>query len=137
MTAQTPVIDAFVAWQEKLTPQAAHRISQFVSKDVRVRNPQSEGAGRDAAAAIYAGYFGGTEKLTIRVTDRASGQDGHTAYLRWDRLARYADGTSRGYSGISEVMLDTEGRIASIIEHWDSVQEPEAPRGFFARLFKR
>ncbi|MCB1538177.1 MAG: nuclear transport factor 2 family protein [Alphaproteobacteria bacterium] len=134
---ETPLIDRYVAWLETLAPQGVHRVAQFVARDVRYRTPEREGAGVDAAIVIHAALFDGVSALRMKVTDRASGLNGHTAYLRWDRLVTRADGVKYSLSGVSEAMIDMTGKIASIVEYWDGVPPPPAPRGLLARLLKR
>lgn len=129
------LIDQYVRWLETLTASGAGRASILLAKDVRHRTPESEGAGPAAVAAIFVAMFNGTAGVKTKVTDRAAGQDGHTVYLRWDRIITFPNGKFSTMSGVSEVMVNTEGKISSIIDHWDTA--PEARRGFFARLFKR
>lgn len=124
-------------WLESLSAQGTHRISQFVARDARLRTPEVEGAGPQAMAQIYASWFEDAQKVTLRVTDHAAGADGHTHYLRWDRVIVGARGDKQILSGVSEITLGLTGKITSIIEHWDSAPEPLKKRGYWARLFNR
>lgn len=139
-TASNPentLIDRYVKWLESLTAQATHRVSQFVAPSVRCRNPEAEGLGPSATAALFGQMFTDMDKVVTRVTDRAWGQDGFTVYLRWDRLAFDLKGGKHTQSGISEIMLGVEGKIVSIIEHWDSAPYKPPHRSKIARLFQR
>jgi len=137
MLTQTPLIEGFVKWLHSLSGLATHRVSQFVSRDARMRTPDAEAEGTAAIAAIYKGLFDDTASVVIRVNDRAAGADGHTVYLRWDRLITGNDGRKQVLSGITELMIGTDEKITSIIEHWDRVPEPMVKRSFWAQLFNR
>ncbi len=137
MLRETPVIDGYIRWLQSLSIQASHRVSQFVTADTRMRTPECECTGLAAIGQLHAELFDDAQKLIIRVTDHAQGQDGHTVYLRWDRLITNPSGQKQTLSGITEIMLGLDGKIASIIEYWDSVPEPLKKRGYFTKLFGR
>jgi hypothetical protein len=129
------LIDQYVRWLETLVKTGGHRIGSFVAKDVRHRTPEQEGAGVDAVAAIFVSVFDGAASVKFKVTDRAMGLDGRTVYLRWDRLVTFTDGKTETLSGISELMIGMDDKIASIIDHWDSMPAGP-PRSLLSRLFK-
>ena len=104
---------------------------------MRCRNPELEGLGPDGAAHVFAQMFEGMERVVTKVTDRAPGQDGFTFYLRWDRLIFDKAGMKHTQSGVSEIMLGMNGKIASIIEHWDNMPPARSRRSVIARLFQR
>lgn len=132
------LIDRYVkVLQGIASVQMAHRLSSYVGKDVTFRDPRFSAQGADALNAAMASLFDRTEGITFRVTDRAWGQDGRTVYLRWDRLLKFADGKTHGYSGISELMIGLDGKIASIIDHWDEADHQLPKPQLLSRLFQR
>ncbi|HEY8963696.1 MAG TPA: nuclear transport factor 2 family protein [Alphaproteobacteria bacterium] len=133
------LIDQYVQIMQMMTSaQVAHRLGSLVQPDVSFHDPRFSAQGPDELAAAMASLFDRTEGITIRITDRAWGQDGHTVYLRWDRLLKFSGGSTHGYSGISEVMIGTSGKIASILDHWDGADHvlPKRPR-LLGRFFQR
>lgn len=128
------LIDNYVRWLETLGPQGVHRIEPFVSKDVRCRNPKTEGMGVPAVSAIFASVFEGGATVKTKVLDRMPGSDGHTFYLRWDRLVTSSDGKFSSLSGVTELMIDTKDKIASIIDYWDTL--PEEPEKTFLQKLR-
>ena len=118
--------------------QQAHRLYQFVSPDVTYNSPLMHTRGRDGLSEAMRAIFDGANDGIIRVTDRAWGQDERTVYLRWDRLLNLPDGSRHVYSGVSEIMVGLDGKIASIIDHWDGANRPQMKQvGLLRRLLKR
>lgn len=134
-TENDALLDRYVHWLETLSAQGTHRISQFVGNDVRCRNPESETSGIQGADEWFKQILTGRQ-VTTKILDRAAGQDGHTFYLRWDRLSVWPNGVRETLSGMSEIMVGLDGKIVSIIDYWDSVPLGQQP-SVFARLFKR
>ena len=135
MLTETPVIEGYVRWLQTVTAHSTHRISQFSERDVRFRNPEAETTGAEGIATIYKDLFDDGQTVIIRVADRAQGQDGHTVYVRWERLCTTKEGHKQSLSGMSEVMVGLEGKIASITEYWDIMPAALAKRSFFKKLF--
>ena len=128
------VIDHYVRWLETLTKSGVHRISMWAAKDVRHRTPLAEGAGHEAVAAVFETMFDGAASVKTKIIDRASSPERQTVYLRWDRLVTTPKGQIQGMSGVSEIMLGMDGKIASITDHWDSL--PQQSSGWL-RFFKK
>lgn len=133
------LIDLYVQTLQTMTSlQMAHRLGQFTAKDVTYRDPRMSGQGPDAIKDALASLFDGTEGIVWRVTDRAWGQDGHTVYLRWDRLLKLPGERKHAYSGISEIMIGMNGKITSIIDHWDPQDHVVRPQlSLLHRLLRR
>lgn len=132
----TGIIDNYVRWLETLTESGVHRVGMFAARDIRYRTPEGEGCGANATAAIYARMFADGATVKTKILDRATGLDERTVYLRWDRIVTTRTGQIHGLSGMSEILIGMEGKIVSIIEHWNSVSE--APKyNFITRWLKR
>ena len=132
---ENPNIANFIRWLESLGNTGVHRISQFVSNDVRCRTPELEGFGRDGAAAVYAQMFKGASAVKTRVLDVAYGSSGHNVYLRWDRMVTPNRGKKWTLSGVSELTIGLDGKIHAITDYWD--EAPDKPSGLMARLLNR
>lgn len=133
---ENPNVQGFVQWLEKLSASGTHRVSAYTAKDVRCRNPLVEGVGPQAMAAIYAKIFEGTASVKIKVINQAMSVDGYTVFLRWDRLVMTTAGQFETLSGVTELMVGLDGKIASVTEYWDDLPT-DAPKSLWARLFKR
>lgn len=136
---QDRLIDQVVHAMQTMTgPQMAHRLTPFVSKDINFHDPRLSAHGIDGLTEAMRGLFAGTEGITTRITDRAWGQDGQTVYLRWDRLLRFPGGATHGYTGVCEIMIGMDGKVAAIVDHWDAADHvmPRG-RGLLGRLLNR
>jgi hypothetical protein len=132
----THIVDQYVSFLETLVKTGTHRLKLLTAKDVRHRTPEAETQGPEGSAAMLAALFEDTNQVKYKVLDRAAGQDNRTVYLRWDRLITYPDGSTQALSGINEIMIGMDGKIASIIEHWDTIA-PAPRKGVIAKLFRR
>lgn len=130
---ENPNVQGYVHWLETLSVSGVHRVLAYTAKDVRCRNPDTEGVGPQAMAAIFAQIFEGTASVKMKVLNQAMGTDGHTVFLRWDRLVTMVDGQFRTLSGITELMIGMDGKIASVTDYWDGLA-PEAPKSLWARV---
>jgi len=133
------LIDQYLTALNNMTlVQMAHRLTPFVARDVAFKDPRLSASGPDALTDALSSLFDGTQGITFRITDRAWGQDGFTVYLRWDRLLKLPDDRKCAYSGISEIMIGTHGKIASIIDHWDPADhQVSKPASLLGRLLNR
>lgn len=121
--AYETLIAQYIKWFETISPQATHRIKLYVSKDVRFRDPFNDVMGADAVVRVFDHMFATTDDPVFKVYDVAWGRDGRTVYLRWDFLFSPKGRNVRwSITGMSEVMIDLDGRICSHIDHWDSQQ---------------
>lgn len=123
-------IDIIIKTIESINGEAsAHRLNGYLRPDVTYQTPTHQSAKpegvRDIIAFIFASGTGGR----IRITDHAAGQDGLTHYLRWDRLINGENDQKTVYSGITELMFATDGKIASLIDYYDPADAPAPPRG--------
>jgi hypothetical protein len=137
MITETPVITGYIQWLHTLNAHGVHRVASFMRADTRYRTPEGESVGARDIAALFVKLFEDGQKVVIRVNDVAGGQDGHTVYLRWDRMITGVNAQKQTLSGVSEIMLGLDGRIASVIEHWDRVPVSLKKRGYFGKLFGR
>jgi len=132
---ENPLVANYIRWLETLGKPGVHRVSQFVSRDVRCRNPQYEASGYDGAASLYGRMFEGAASVKTRVLDVAQGASGHNIYLRWDRLTVNEKGGKSTLSGVSELTIGMDGKIAAITDYWDEI--PDDNRSFYSKLFNR
>lgn len=120
-------------------PASAHRLSPYLRPDVTYQTPTHQSSTPDGVRDILAYIFVGGQGGRIRVIDHAAGQDGLTHYLRWDRLVNMDNGSNVVYSGMTEMMLDPKGKVASLIDYYDPSDAPaaEQPRSLLSRILNR
>lgn len=109
----------FTLFLQTLTSRAVPLMSNLATPRMHYKDPFHDVHGADDMIEIYKRMFERYESLSFKVTDRAWGQDGQTAYIRW--TMHYGSGRKRKeIDGISEILFTTDGRVASHISHWDS-----------------
>ncbi len=107
------MLDAYVAYFERLSPETLGELDALVTPDVRFKDPFNDLRGvADMRRAMAMAFDHGTPRF--EVIDRA--RSSHAAYLLW----RYALGTGFVIEGMSEIRFAPDGRIAEHIDHWDS-----------------
>jgi hypothetical protein len=129
------LIDNYVRWLETLGPHGVHRLAPFVSKDVRCRTPDAEGLGVPSVAAVFGLIFEHGVQVKTKVLDRMAGSDGHTVYLRWDRIVTTKDGKFSAFSGVTELMISHDDKIVSIIDYWDCAPETIGKQSWWRQMF--
>jgi len=136
---QENLVDQVVlALQAMTTAQTVHRLSAWVGRDVTFSDPRLFTRGAHELTEAYKSLFDGIDGMIMRVTDRAWGQDNHTVYLRWDRLLKLPGGKTKSYTGMTEIMISPDGKIAAIVDHWDGADhDVPKPRSLLGRIFKR
>jgi hypothetical protein len=107
------VLDAYVAFFERIAADRLDELDALVVPDVRFKDPFNDLRGAaNMKAALAMAFEHGTPHF--EVIDRARGDS--AAYLLW----RYTHGTGFAIEGMSEIRFAPDGRIAEHIDHWDS-----------------
>lgn len=128
-------IERYIDWLQTLKPGAAHRIKAFAARDVAYRNPFHNIHGVDETAAVFDNMMAGMNELKYRVFDHGVSTEGRSVYLRWDMaFFMHGEAERQVVSGMTELMLDHNGRIAAIVDFWDPVTQIYMKRGLAGRL---
>lgn len=122
----TDAIDGYIRFFETLTPDTLDRLADHVTPDVRFKDPFNDVTGNGAMQAIFRHMFEEIENPVFEVTHRAQDtQDGSIWFLRWRLTGRLRSLSNRDWdiTGMSEVHLAADGRVAAHIDHWDAGQQ--------------
>lgn len=116
---QKPLEDYIAYWQS-LSVRSLALLDRVADPMLRFTGPLHQVQGTEAAQAVVAGLLRDLDRARIRITDHAWGRDGQTAYLRWTLVFFPGGGKAQWtVQGVSELMFNAEGRVASHIDHWD------------------
>lgn len=129
--------ERYIDWLQTLKPGAAHRIKAIAARDIAYRNPFHNIHGVEETVAVYDTMMASLKDLKYRVIDHGVSPEGRATYLRWD-AAFYLPGEEERQviSGMSELMLDHNGRIAAIVDFWDPVSQLYIKRPVLGRLVR-
>jgi steroid delta-isomerase len=107
------MLDAYVSYFERLSPETLNELDALVTPDVRFKDPFNDLRGvADMRKAMAMAFDHGPPRF--EVIDRA--RSDHAAYLLW----RYTLGSGFVIEGMSEIRFAPDGRISEHIDHWDS-----------------
>jgi steroid delta-isomerase len=125
---------------ETITPKTAGLGAKYFAREARYLDPFWDVQGREDIVEIFMNRLHTTEVYKFKVIDAMWGQDGHTAYWRWD-LSGVKKGKRVTISGMSEITFDLKGKIISQIDHWD-VARPLLSKmplwgGLLRRLYRK
>lgn len=124
--SKTGAIDSYVRFFETLTPDTLDRLADRVTPDIRFKDPFNDVTGTDAMRAIFRHMFKEVENPVFEVTHRAQdAQDASVWFLRWHMTGRLRSLSNRDWNitGMSEIHLAADGRVAAHIDHWDAGQQ--------------
>ena len=119
----------YEAYFADLTPQTVADLRDLAVADMRFRDPFNDVQGVEKVIRILQMSFEDTEGMRFEFIDRAV--SGQVCYYRWRCLFTPKRMPKSGiwtFDGMSEVAFDTQGRVASHIDHWDASTQ------FYARL---
>ena len=122
----TAGIDAYVRFFETLSPETLDQLPALVTPDVRFADPFNDVTGADAMLAIFEHMFDEVADPRFEVTHRAQDTaDASVWFLRWRLTGRLRALSNRDWTvtGMSEVRLAPDGRVAAHIDHWDAAQQ--------------
>ncbi|MEQ8228160.1 MAG: nuclear transport factor 2 family protein [Rhodospirillales bacterium] len=121
----TQAHDRYRQYLESLTPEALGRLGDYVSSDVRFKDPFNDVHGVDAMARVFRHMFETVKDIRFHVTHAAS--TGNICLMAW-RFEGRIGGRPWAFDGTSVVTFAADGRVSEHIDYWD------AARDFYERL---
>ncbi len=110
---------------ETLTPATLEQLSDFVTPDVRFKDPFNDVRGADAMGRVFRHMF---ENIAdIRFTVHHAMAAGETCLLAW-RFEGKLRRKPWTFDGASVLRFAPDGRVAEHIDYWD------AARNFYERI---
>lgn len=117
--------ERYRTYLETLTPESMARLDEFVSSDVRFKDPFTEVTGIDAMAQVFHHMFENLGPVAFKVHELAV--DGDVCLMTW-RFDAELRGRPWSFEGASSIRFDADGRVIEHIDHWD------AASAFYERL---
>ena len=118
-----PSLEAAVAgllsFYRDLSPATVPQLRALARPDMRFRDPFNDLVGIDPVLVLFAKMFEDLDSIAWDVTGWAL--DGHKLYLAWHFRAEIRGrGMRLDFPGMSEVLFDANGLVASHVDHWDA-----------------
>ena len=120
-----PAHDRYRQYLETLSPETLIRLSEYVSSDVRFKDPLNEVHGVDAMSRVFQHMFEHVRDIRFEVRHLTS--DGTICLMSW-HFDAYLSGKPWQFDGTSVVRFDEDGRVFEHIDYWD------VGRDFYERL---
>jgi hypothetical protein len=102
---------------ETLTPESLGRLPDYVSENVRFRDPFNDVTGVEAMTGVFAHMFETLGSVRFMVTTSAMAD--RRCLMSWRFEARLR-GRALSFDGMSEVRFDDDGRVIAHFDHWDA-----------------
>ena len=139
MTAQSDLVERYVACFEQLAPERLESLTDLFAVSARFKDPFNDVKGRDAIRRVFEHMFTQLSSPRFRVTAQAV--DGNVAMLHWYFSFRSRGrGSEKTIEGMSLVLFDGDGLVAEHVDHWDPAEQiyAEVPLlGFLLERIKR
>ena len=120
-----PPHQRYVTYLESLTPESLEHLNEYVTSDVRFKDPFNDVVGRDAMAGGFEHMFGSLGPVNFKV--RGLALDGNLCLSKWDFEASLR-GQRWTFDGMSAIVFNSNGRVVEHIDYWD------AASSFYERL---
>ena len=114
-------LEEYISYWQRISTRSIRLIEKIAHPNLRFVDPFNDVSGIDAFEDMLTKALGDLSQFKFKATDRAWGEDGHTAYVRWT-VSLIAKGKKKEMilTGVSEITLSPDGKIMSHIDHWDS-----------------
>lgn len=114
-------IQQYVRLFEELSPDRIEQCDSFISPDIRFKDPFNDVKGISLFKQVLHKTLEDVKDPSFNVTHRAV--SGDLVFLRWI-FKGYVNGLGDWtITGMSEIRLDSEGRICEHIDHWDASEQ--------------
>ncbi len=110
---------------ESLTPETLANLSDYVTEDVRFKDPFNDVRGVDAMAQVFRHMFENVQSVRFEVHQAM--MEGDDCLMQWRFQGRLGAGPW-AFDGTSAIRFAPDGRVAEHIDYWD------AAGNFYERL---
>lgn len=122
MTAR---FERYLSYLETLTPEKLVSLPDYVTHDVRFKDPFNDVTGIDAMRRVFDHMFRSVGDIRFDVRQALSDHDYCLMVWRFQGVLR---GKPWSFDGTSVIRLSPDGRVAEHIDYWDTASE------FYPRL---
>lgn len=117
--------DRYRRFLETLTPATLARLGDYVTNDVRFKDPFNDLRGVDSMQRVLLHMFDKLGSVTFRVRHFVA--DGDTCLMEW-RFEAALNGQPWSFDGMSLISFSPDGLVKAHIDYWD------AANAFYERL---
>jgi steroid delta-isomerase len=110
--------EQYIRLFEELSMERLEGIEDFVSVDIKFKDPFNELSGLDAFRNLLVKMLNDVRGLKFKVTHRAWTED--VLFLRWSFQGEVKGLNYWRVEGMSEINFDERGLICQHIDHWDA-----------------
>ena len=110
--------EQYIRLFEELSMERLEGIEDFVSVDIKFKDPFNELSGLDAFRRLLIKTLNDVKGLKFEVTHRAWTED--VLFLRWSFQGEVKGLNNWRVEGMSEINFDERGLICQHIDHWDA-----------------
>ncbi len=118
--------EQYIRLFEDLSEERINGIEQFVSIDIKFKDPFNDISGLDAFRRLLVKLIDDVKGLRFEVTYRAWSED--VLFLRWTFQGKVKGIGYWKVQGMSEIVFDEQGLVCQHIDHWDASEQ------FFEKL---
>ena len=120
-----PAHDRYRQYLETLSPETLIKLPEYVSSDIRFRDPLNDVRGVDAMSRVFKHMFEHARDIRFEVRNLAS--DGTVCLISWHFDAYLFDKPWQ-FDGTSVIRFAEDGRVFEHIDYWD------VGRDFYERI---
>ncbi|WP_417795602.1 nuclear transport factor 2 family protein [Terasakiella pusilla] len=114
-------VEQYVRLFEELSPEVIDQCDRYVSPDIRFKDPFNDVKGISLFKKLLHKTLEDVKDPSFDVTHVS--EAGDVTFLRWV-FKGYVNGLGDWtITGMSEIRLDSEGRIREHIDHWDASEQ--------------
>jgi steroid delta-isomerase len=110
--------EQYIRLFEELSMERLEGIEDFVSVDIKFKDPFNELSGLDAFRNLLVKMLNDVKGLKFKVTHRAWTED--VLFLRWSFQGEVKGLNYWRVEGMSEINFDERGLICQHIDYWDA-----------------
>ncbi|MEX2311791.1 MAG: nuclear transport factor 2 family protein [Rhodospirillales bacterium] len=112
--------DRYRRYLENLSPETLAVLGDYVSPDVRFKDPFNDVRGVEAMRRVFLHLF---ENISaIRFTVKHMATDGNVCLMDW-RFEGQLRGKPWSFDGASVVSFRADGLVSEHIDHWDAARD--------------
>jgi limonene-1,2-epoxide hydrolase len=115
----TPPHDRYRRYLESLTPETLKAISDYVTEDVRFKDPFNDVRGADAMMRVFQHMFDNVRGVRFKVRHALTDDD--TCLMEW-RFEGTLIGAPWTFDGASVIRFASDGRVREHVDYWDAAQ---------------
>jgi hypothetical protein len=113
--------ELYIRLFEELSVERIDGIENFVSADIKFKDPFNELSGLDSFRSLLIKILHDVNDLKFEITHRAWTED--VLFLRWSFQGEVAGLNYWKVQGMSEIKFDDRGFVCEHIDHWDAAEQ--------------